>query len=127
MADNLNKKPEGEAKEIAVQRWGMFKRTPSLGFPFRKIDRKKDLPRKIMAMVRMREEEQRIFLGVNEKQSKCFQSVLHDQERKTSHSEISVEGMGASNRDPTACRVKTLQLMTRSIRADSCFIYQGQI
>ena len=65
------------------------------------------------------EEGQRIYLGVSEKQSKSFQSVLYDQERKMSHSEISVEGMGASNRDLTALPSKDTTIHDQSIRADT--------
>ncbi|KAI4543730.1 hypothetical protein MG293_006524 [Ovis ammon polii] len=118
MADNLNKKPEGEAKEIAVKDWECLRGDFHLDFHSEKLT-EKGSSKKDYGNGKNEEEEQRIFLGVNEKQSKCFQSVLHDQERKTSHSEISVEGMGASNRDLTALPSKDTATHDQSIRADT--------
>ncbi|KAB0343618.1 hypothetical protein FD754_020544 [Muntiacus muntjak] len=117
MADNLNKKLEREAKEIEVKDWECLRDDFRLDFhsgkSIEKGSSKKDYGNS------KSEEEQRIYLGVNEKQSKSFQSVLHDQERKMSHSEISVEGMGASNRDLTALPSKDTTIHDQSIRADT--------
>ncbi|XP_052494607.1 protein phosphatase 1 regulatory subunit 3A isoform X2 [Budorcas taxicolor] len=118
MADNLNKKPEGEAKEIAVKDWECLRGDFHLDFHSEKLT-EKGSSKKDYGNGKNEEEEQRIFLGVNEKQSKRFQSVLHDQERKTSHSEISEEGMGASNRDLTALPSKDTATHDQSIRADT--------
>ncbi|KAB0375919.1 hypothetical protein FD755_012562 [Muntiacus reevesi] len=116
MADNLNKKLEREGKEIEVKDWECLRDDFRLDFhsgkSIEKGSSKKDYGNS------KSEEEQRIYLGVNEKQSKSFQSVLHDQERKMSHSEISVEGMGASNRDLTALPSKDTTIHDQSIRAD---------
>ncbi|XP_013818770.2 PREDICTED: protein phosphatase 1 regulatory subunit 3A isoform X2 [Capra hircus] len=118
MADNLNKKLEGEAKEIAVKDWECLRGDFHLDFHSEKLT-EKGSSKKDYGNGKNEEEEQRIFLGVNEKQSKHFQSVLHDQERKTSHSEISEEGMGASNRDLTALPSKDTATHDQSIRADT--------
>ncbi|KAM7245357.1 hypothetical protein CapIbe_003883 [Capra ibex] len=118
MADNLNKKLEGEAKEIAVKDWECLRGDFHLDFHSEKLT-EKGSSKKDYGNGKNEEEEQRIFLGVNEKQSKRFQSVLHDQERKTSHSEISEEGMGASNRDLTALPSKDTATHDQSIRADT--------
>ncbi|ELR53697.1 Protein phosphatase 1 regulatory subunit 3A [Bos mutus] len=118
MADNLNKKLEGEAKEIEVKDWeclrGDFRLDSHSEKSIEKGSSKKDY-----GNGKNEEEEQKIYLGVSEKQSKSFQSVLHDQERKMSHSEISVEGMGASNRDLTALPSKDTKIHDQSIRADT--------
>ncbi|XP_020034985.2 protein phosphatase 1 regulatory subunit 3A [Castor canadensis] len=63
--------------------------------------------------------EQRICLGVNKKRNKKFQSILYDQERKMGHSEISVEGTKASNRDLTALSNKDTAISTWAITADT--------
>ncbi|XP_055276818.1 protein phosphatase 1 regulatory subunit 3A [Moschus berezovskii] len=116
MADNLNKKLEGEVKEIEVKDWECLRGDIHLDFhsekSIEKGSSKKDYGNG------KNEEEQRIYLGVNEKQSKSFQSVSHDQERKMNHSEISLEGMGASNRDLTALPSKDTTFHDQSIRAD---------
>ncbi|CAM9902950.1 unnamed protein product, partial [Rangifer tarandus platyrhynchus] len=117
MADNLNKKPEGEAKEIEVKDWECLKDDFRLDFHSEKSI-EKGSSKKDYGNSKNEEAEQRIYLGVNEKQSKSFQSVLHDQERKISHSEISVEGMGASNRDLTALPSKNTTIHDQSIRVD---------
>ncbi|XP_040116083.1 protein phosphatase 1 regulatory subunit 3A isoform X2 [Oryx dammah] len=118
MADNLNKKPEGEAKEIAVKDWECLRGDFHLDFHSEKLT-EKGSSKKDYGNGKNEEEERRIFLGVNEKQSKRFQSILHDRERKTSHSEISLEGMGASNRDLTALPSKDTATHDQSIRADT--------
>ncbi|XP_061022329.1 protein phosphatase 1 regulatory subunit 3A [Dama dama] len=118
MADNLNKKLEGEAKEIEVKDWECLRDDFRLDFHSGKLI-EKGSSKKDYGNRKNEEEEQRIYLGVNEKQSKSFQSVLHDQERKMSHSEISVEGMGASNRDLTALPSKDTTIHDQSIRADT--------
>ncbi|XP_068828402.1 protein phosphatase 1 regulatory subunit 3A [Capricornis sumatraensis] len=118
MADNLNKKPEGEAKETAVKDWECLRGDFHLDFHSEKLT-EKGSSKKDYGNGKNEEEEQRISLGVNEKQSKRFQSVLHDQERKTSHSEISEEGMGASNRDLTALLSKDTATHDQSVRADT--------
>ncbi|XP_020771131.2 protein phosphatase 1 regulatory subunit 3A isoform X1 [Odocoileus virginianus] len=118
MADNLNKKLEGEAKEIEVKDWECLKDDFRLDFHSEKSI-EKGSSKKDYGNSKNEEEEQRIYLGVNEKQSKSFQSVLHDQERKMSRSEISVEGMGASNRDLTALPSKNTTIHDQSIRADT--------
>uniref|UniRef100_A0A8C6D3F5 Protein phosphatase 1 regulatory subunit 3A n=1 Tax=Moschus moschiferus TaxID=68415 RepID=A0A8C6D3F5_MOSMO len=116
MADNLNKKLEGEVKEIEVKDWECLRGDIHLDFhsekSIEKGSSKKDYGNG------KNEEEQRIYLGVNEKQSKSFQSVSYDQERKMNHSEISLEGMGASNRDLTALPSKDTTIHDQSIRAD---------
>ena len=118
MADNLNKKLEGEAKEIEVKDWECLKDDFCLDFHSEKSI-EKGSSKKDYGNSKNEEEEQRIYLGVNEKQSKSFQSVLHDQERKMSHSEISVEGKGASNRDLTALPSKDTTIHDQPTRADT--------
>lgn len=61
-----------------------------------------------------------------------FNQSYMTKKEETSHSEVSVEGMGASNRDlsftPATWKVKTLQLMTsQSEQIRFKIPHQGQI
>ncbi|XP_028345647.1 protein phosphatase 1 regulatory subunit 3A isoform X2 [Physeter macrocephalus] len=118
MADNLNQKLEGEAKKTEVKDWECLRSDFRSDFHSEESI-EKGSSKKAYGNGKNEEEEQRICLGVNEKHSKNFQSILHDQERKMSHSEISVEGMGASNRDLTALPSKDTPIHDQSIRADT--------
>ncbi|KAM5255361.1 protein phosphatase 1 regulatory subunit 3A [Ctenodactylus gundi] len=62
--------------------------------------------------------EQRIHMGINEKESKNFQTTLHDQEGKGGHSEISVEGTEARNRELTALPSSDTPILTQAITVD---------
>ncbi|XP_029089928.1 protein phosphatase 1 regulatory subunit 3A [Monodon monoceros] len=116
MADSLNQKLEGEAKQTEVKDWECLRSDFRLDFHSEESI-EKGSSKKAYGNGK-NEEGQRICLGVNEKHSKDLQSILHDQERKISHSEISVEGMGASNRDLTALPSKDTPIHDQSIRAD---------
>ncbi|KAM9076847.1 protein phosphatase 1 regulatory subunit 3A [Megaptera novaeangliae] len=118
MADNLNQKREGEAKKTEVKDWECLRSDFRSDFHSEESI-EKGSSKKAYGNGKNEEEEQRICLGVNEKHSKNFQSILHDQERKMSHAEISVEGMGASNRDLTALPSKDTAIHDQSIRADT--------
>ncbi|XP_061053937.1 protein phosphatase 1 regulatory subunit 3A [Eubalaena glacialis] len=118
MADNLNQKREGEAKKTEVKDWECLRSDFRSDFHSEESI-EKGSSKKAYGNGKNEEEEQRICLGVNEKHSKNFQSILHDQERKMSHSEVSVEGMGASNRDLTALPSKDTPIHDQSIRADT--------
>ncbi|XP_002751750.1 protein phosphatase 1 regulatory subunit 3A [Callithrix jacchus] len=102
MAGNLNKKYEGGAKIFEVKDWGCLRRDFHSDISARlKESTEKESSRKDYGNGKDHE-EQRIYLGINEKQKKSFQTILHDQERKMGNPNISVEGIGDSNRDPTA-------------------------
>ncbi|XP_057586194.1 protein phosphatase 1 regulatory subunit 3A [Hippopotamus amphibius kiboko] len=118
MADNFNKKLEGETKKIKVKDWECLRSDFHSDFHSEEST-KQGSSKKDYGDGKKKEEEQRIHLGVDEKQSKNFQSTLQEQERKLSHSEISVGGMGASNRDLTALRSKDTTIRGQSITADS--------
>uniref|UniRef100_A0A8D1DUP4 Protein phosphatase 1 regulatory subunit 3A n=1 Tax=Sus scrofa TaxID=9823 RepID=A0A8D1DUP4_PIG len=117
MAENCNKKPEEEAKKIEMKDWECLRRDFHSEFHSEEST-EKGSSKKDYDSGKNEEEEQRIHLGVNEKQRKKFPSTLHDQERKTGHSEISVEGMGASTRDLTALPSKDTTIHGQAIRAD---------
>nr|XP_031311092.1 protein phosphatase 1 regulatory subunit 3A isoform X1 [Camelus dromedarius] len=116
MADNLNKKLEREAKKIETKDWECLRRDFHSDFhseeSTEKGSSKKDYGNG------KNKEEQRTHLGLNEKQSKHFQPILHDQERKMSHSE-SLEGVGASTRNLTALPSKDTTIHDQAIRADT--------
>ncbi|XP_008570933.1 PREDICTED: protein phosphatase 1 regulatory subunit 3A [Galeopterus variegatus] len=116
MASNLNKKHEGGAKKIEIKDWECLRK-----------DFHSDVSAYLEESTEMEsskkdygngkdEEEQRIHLDVNEKQSKNFQSILHDRERKTSHAEISVKGTG----NLTALPSKGRTMPTQSITVGTC-------
>ncbi|KAL4669703.1 hypothetical protein H8959_008257 [Pygathrix nigripes] len=102
MAGNLNKKHEGGAKKIETKDWGSLRRDFHSDISARLNKSTEEGSSKEDYGNGKDDEEQRIYLGVNEKQRKNFQTILHDQERKMDNSKISVEGIGASNRDLTA-------------------------
>ncbi|XP_017390530.1 protein phosphatase 1 regulatory subunit 3A [Cebus imitator] len=106
MAGNLNKKYEGGAKKIEVKDWGCLRRDFHSDISAcLKESTEKESSRKDYGNGKD-DEEQRIYLDINEKQKKCFQTILHDQERKMGNPKVSVEGIGDSNRDPTALLCK---------------------
>ncbi|XP_072820747.1 protein phosphatase 1 regulatory subunit 3A isoform X2 [Vicugna pacos] len=112
MADNLNKKLEGEAKKIETKDWECLRRDFHSEESTEKGSSKKDYGNG------KNKEEQRTHLGLNEKQNKHFQPILHDQERKMSHSE-SLEGVGASTRNLTALPSKDTAIHDQAIRVDT--------
>ncbi|XP_004418858.2 PREDICTED: protein phosphatase 1 regulatory subunit 3A [Ceratotherium simum simum] len=118
MADNLNKKHEGGAKKIEIKDWERLRGDFHLDFhseeSIEKGSSKKDYDNGKNEV-----KEQRIHLGVSEKQSKTFQSILHDQARKIGHSEINVEGIGASNKDLTVLPSKDTTIPSQAIRSDT--------
>uniref|UniRef100_G1PFW2 Protein phosphatase 1 regulatory subunit 3A n=2 Tax=Myotis lucifugus TaxID=59463 RepID=G1PFW2_MYOLU len=113
--DNLNKKHEGGAMGIKMRDLeclrGDFHSDFHLEESIEKGSSKKDYGNG-------KNEEQRMHLGVNEKQSKNLQSLLHDQE-KISHSEISVDETGASSRGLTVLPSKDTSTPDQAIRKDS--------
>ncbi|KAL2777571.1 protein phosphatase 1 regulatory subunit 3A [Daubentonia madagascariensis] len=118
LAGNLNTKQDGGANKIKIKDWECLRRdfhsdvSAYLKEPTEKVTSKEDYGNG------RDDEEQRIHLGVNGKQSKICQSVSHDQERKMGHPEISMEGIGASNRDLTALLSKDTSIPARAITAD---------
>ncbi|XP_022366134.1 protein phosphatase 1 regulatory subunit 3A [Enhydra lutris kenyoni] len=113
VADNFNKKHEGRAEKIEIKDWECLRRDIHSEESMEKGSSKKGYDNG-----NTEEEEQRIQLGVNVKQSKNFHSILHDQERKMGHSEISTEGAAASNRDLTIQLSKDITVPNQAIRAD---------
>lgn len=113
--DNLNKKHEGGAMEIKMRDLECLRRDFHADFhleeSIEKGSSKKDYGNG-------KNEEQRMHLGVNEKQSTNLQSLLHDQE-KISHSEISVEETGASSKGLTVLPSKDTSAPDQTIRKDS--------
>ncbi|XP_019489195.1 PREDICTED: protein phosphatase 1 regulatory subunit 3A-like, partial [Hipposideros armiger] len=113
MAGDLIKKQEGGAEKIKIKDWEGSRRDFHLEESIAKGPSKKDYGNGMNE-----KEEQRIYLGNNEKQSKHFQSVFHDQE-KTSHSEISVKGVGASSNELSVLPSQDSTTPEQTIRADS--------
>ncbi|XP_059027601.1 protein phosphatase 1 regulatory subunit 3A [Mustela lutreola] len=113
VADNFNKKHEGIAEKIEIKDWECLRRDFHSEESMEKGSSKKGYDNG-----KTEEEEQRIQLGVNVKQSKNFHSILHDQERKMGHSEISTEGAAASNRDLTIQLSKDTTIPNQAISAD---------
>ncbi|XP_054420151.1 protein phosphatase 1 regulatory subunit 3A [Pteronotus mesoamericanus] len=113
MANNLNKKHEGEAIKIKIKDWECLRRDLysdfHLGESIEKGSSKKDYGNGT--------NEKEKHLSVNEKQSKCLQSILHDQE-KTNHSEINVDKIGASCRELTVLMSKDTTASDQTIRTD---------
>lgn len=113
--DNLNKTHEGGAMEIKMKDVECVRRDFHSDFHSEEsIERgssKKDYGNG-------KNEEQRMHLGVNEKQSKNLQSLSHDQE-KINHSEISVKEIGASSRGLTVLPSKDTSTPDQAIRKDS--------
>ncbi|XP_023393724.1 protein phosphatase 1 regulatory subunit 3A [Pteropus vampyrus] len=116
MADNLNTKHEGGVKKIKIKDWKCLKRDFHSDFHSEESI-EKESSKKDYGNGKNEKEKQRIHLGDNEKQSKNFQSILHDQ-KKARHSEISVEGVGASNRELTVLLSKDTTTSNQAIRAD---------
>lgn len=113
VADNFNKKHEGRAEKIEIKDWECLRRDFHSEESMEKGSSKKGYDNG-----KTEEEEQRIQLGINVKQSKNFHSILHDQERKMGHSEISTEGAAASNRDLTIQLSKDTTIPNQAISAD---------
>ncbi|XP_039716704.1 protein phosphatase 1 regulatory subunit 3A [Pteropus medius] len=116
MADNLNTKHEGGVKKIKIKDWKCLKRDFHSDFHSEESI-EKESSKKDYGNGKNEKEKQRIHLGDNEKQSKNFQSILHDQ-KKARDSEISVEGVGASNRELTVLLSKDTTTSNQAIRAD---------
>ncbi|XP_066118245.1 protein phosphatase 1 regulatory subunit 3A [Saccopteryx bilineata] len=114
MADNLNKKYEGGDMKVKIKDWECLRRDFHLEESVEKGSPKKDY-----GNGKKEKEKQRIHLDINEKQSKTLQSISHDQEQKTSRSEQSVKGSGASSRELTALQSQDSTSPHQAIRADS--------
>ncbi|XP_005388167.1 PREDICTED: protein phosphatase 1 regulatory subunit 3A isoform X1 [Chinchilla lanigera] len=65
------------------------------------------------------DKEQRVHVGVNKKQSKNFQSSLHDQERKLGYSEVSMEGIEARKKDLVDLLRKDTSIPAQAIAVDT--------
>ncbi|XP_047418570.1 protein phosphatase 1 regulatory subunit 3A [Sciurus carolinensis] len=116
MAENLNKNHEGGAKKIERTDWECLRRdfhSEASTYLEENGSSKEGYGNSTD------EKKQRIHLGVQEKQSKTFQSLLHDQERKMDHPEISVEGMEAKNRDLIPVPGKDTTILAQTITADT--------
>ncbi|XP_017527536.3 protein phosphatase 1 regulatory subunit 3A [Manis javanica] len=114
MADNLNKKHEGGAQKIEIKDWDCLRRDFHTEESTKIVSSKKDYDNG-----NNEEEEQRIYLGINKKQSKNFQPILHDQERKMGLSETNVEGTEVSNRSLTFLPSRDTTIPNQEIRADT--------
>lgn len=113
MADNLNKKHEGEAMKIKIKDWECLRDLHSdfhLEESIEKASSKKGYGTCI--------NEKEKHLGVNEKQSKNLQSILHNQEKKMSHSEMNVKGIGGSSKELTVLLGKDTTTPDQAIRTD---------
>ncbi|KAK2496431.1 hypothetical protein MC885_010003, partial [Smutsia gigantea] len=117
MADN-NKKHEGGAQKIEIKDWDCLRRDFHSDFHMEEST-EKESSKKDYDNGKNEEEEQRIYLGINKKQSKNFQPILHDQERKTGHSEINVEGTEVSNRGLTFLPSRDTSIPNQEIKADT--------
>nr|KAF6470149.1 protein phosphatase 1 regulatory subunit 3A [Molossus molossus] len=111
IADNLNKKHEGGAMKIKMKDQECLRRDFHLKESIEKEFSQKDYENG-------KNEKEIIHLGINEKQSKNLQSILHDQE-KMSHSEISVKGIGVSSRGLIVLPSKDITTLNQAFRADS--------
>ncbi|XP_003811284.3 protein phosphatase 1 regulatory subunit 3A isoform X1 [Pan paniscus] len=119
MAGNLNKKHEEGAKKIEVKDLGCLRRDfHSDTSACLKESTEEGSSKEDYYGNGKDDEEQRIYLGVNEKQRKNFQTILHDQERKMGNPKISVAGIGASNRDLATLLSEHTAIPTRAITAD---------
>ncbi|XP_053409918.1 protein phosphatase 1 regulatory subunit 3A [Nycticebus coucang] len=118
MAGNLNKTQGGGANETEVKDWqclrGDFHSDASAY-----LEEPTSVSSKEDYGSGKGDEEQRTLLSVNEKRSHVCQSISLDQERKMGHSEISVEGTGATDRDQTAVLSKDTSLPAWAITADA--------
>ncbi|XP_004865330.1 protein phosphatase 1 regulatory subunit 3A [Heterocephalus glaber] len=115
MASDLNKKHEGGGKKSKIKDWeGLSKdfHSGSCACTERSTDNRslKEDYGKVKD-----EKEQSVHLGVNKKQSKNFQLSLHDQERKSGHSEISLEGTEARKKDLPALSCKDATIPAQAI------------
>ncbi|XP_077915978.1 protein phosphatase 1 regulatory subunit 3A [Halichoerus grypus] len=117
VADNLNKKHEGRAEKIEIRDWECLRGDFHLDLHSEE-SMEKGSSKKDYGNGKTEEEEQRIHLGVNVKQSKNFHSFSHDQERKMGQSEISMEGTETSNRDLTVLLSKDTTIPDQAITAD---------
>ncbi|XP_016060072.1 PREDICTED: protein phosphatase 1 regulatory subunit 3A [Miniopterus natalensis] len=113
MRDNLTKKDEGAAMKIKMKDWECLRRDFHSDFHLEESIEKGTSKK---GYGNGKSEEQRIHLGVNEEQSKNFQSILYDQE-KISLSEINVKEIGASSRELTVLQSKDTT-PNQAIRAD---------
>ncbi|XP_008052068.1 protein phosphatase 1 regulatory subunit 3A [Carlito syrichta] len=111
MAGNLHKKHEGRAKKTEIKDWERLRDFHPDESAHFKESTKKELSEEDYGNSKD-DKEQRIYADANEKQSKHFQSILHDQERKMGHPEISMEGIGDRNRDLTALLSKDTTVPT---------------
>ncbi|KAG8508506.1 Protein phosphatase 1 regulatory subunit 3A, partial [Galemys pyrenaicus] len=112
MVENL-KKHEGGTKEMEIKDWECLRTDIDLKESIAKGSFKKNHGNGKDV------EEQRIHLGINEKQNRNFQSIFQDQERQTGHCEISVQGTGNRNRDLTALPSRDTTIPTQAITADT--------
>ncbi|KAM5302933.1 protein phosphatase 1 regulatory subunit 3A [Glossophaga mutica] len=95
MADKLNKKHEGETMKIRIKDWECLRTLPSdfhLEESIEKASSTED-------GTGINEKEK--HLGVNEKQRKNLQSILHKQEKKMNHPKMNVKRIGTSSRELT--------------------------
>ncbi|XP_049750242.1 protein phosphatase 1 regulatory subunit 3A [Elephas maximus indicus] len=119
MAGSLKKKHKGEAKKIEIKNRECLRRDFHSGeSAYLEETTRKGSSREDYGSGED-EEEQRIHLSLHEKENSNFQSDFHDQERKTGHSQISVEVLGASSKDLTALLSKETTIPSRPITADT--------
>ncbi|XP_037374786.1 protein phosphatase 1 regulatory subunit 3A [Talpa occidentalis] len=112
MADNLQEH-EGGANEMEIKDWECLRRDIHSKESIEKGSVKKEYSNG------KDEEEQRIHLGVNEKQKKNFRSIFQAQERETGHYEVSVQGTGTRNRDLMAPPSRDTTIPTKAITAET--------
>ncbi|KAI6054693.1 protein phosphatase 1 regulatory subunit 3A [Marmota monax] len=119
LAENLNKNHEGGVKKIEITDWECSRRDFHSDTSTYLEESTENVTSKEGYSNSMDEKKQRIHLGVHEKQSKKFQSILHDQEGKMGHPEISVEGLEIRNRDLFPVLGKDTTVLAQTITADT--------
>ncbi|XP_045703861.1 protein phosphatase 1 regulatory subunit 3A isoform X1 [Phyllostomus hastatus] len=112
MRDKLNKKHEGEAMKIKIKDLECLRRDLPSDFHLEESIEKASSMKDHGTGINEKEKH----LGVNKKQSKNLQSMLHNQEKKMSHSEMNVKRIGA--RELTVLPSKDTTTPDQEIRTD---------
>ncbi|XP_036893762.1 protein phosphatase 1 regulatory subunit 3A [Sturnira hondurensis] len=97
MSDKLNKKHEVEAMKIKVKDWECLRRDLPSDFHLEESIEKACSTKDHGTCINEKEKH----LGIDEKQSENLQSVLHNKEKKMSHSKMNAKRIGASSRELT--------------------------
>lgn len=114
MTDKLNKKHEGEAMKIKIKDWECLRRDLPSDFHLEESIEEASSMKDYGTGINEKEKH----LGVNKKQSENLQSILHNQEKKVSHSEMNVKRTGAKSRELTVLPSKDITTPDQEIRID---------